>query len=525
MGLKVDFNILNQKGTPAFYSDTFANRPAFGFAGRVFISTDTGAIYEDTGSTWTLIADAGAGTTGTLEQVTTNGNTTTKGITITAGGLSSNTLTSTGLTTGSILFSGAGGLLSQKNANLFWDNTNNRLGINNASPSAPLDIHGTGTTATFNGTGANNGFIAFQNAGVTKWTIGNQYASGTNNFTLINSAGNSVFNITGGTQSNFQYSLVSLGTFSASYVGDQIRVAGGALDAQIKTASGNNLMFIGATSTGYGANIDLSTGSLAITDTVTATRFVLSGATSPSGLYYTSNRVTVANYTAAGTVVIEVNGGGNAATFNADLSTDFSGRITATAATINGNVNITNGAYSLINLTGSSFSQINSTANLLLDAGTGYYVALRPNGNNEAMRAFPSLNVGIGTTTDNGYKLNVIGNIRSFISNLGGLGGNIQLLNDFGNNGGYTILNMQNAGTICFIKAIVNGPNSNSGADLQFGTPSTDVNGTVRFSIKSTGILNATNTPIYASNALALAGGLVVGDIYKSATGILSIVY
>lgn len=69
--------IINQKGTPAFYSDIFANRPAFGYAGRVFISTDTGAIYEDTGTAWTLIADAGAGTTGTLQQVTTNGNTTT----------------------------------------------------------------------------------------------------------------------------------------------------------------------------------------------------------------------------------------------------------------------------------------------------------------------------------------------------------------------------------------------------------------------------------------------------------------
>ena len=78
--MPINNNILNQKGTPAFYSDIFANRPAFGYAGRVFISTDTGAIYEDTGTSWTLIADAGAGTTGTLQQVTTNGNTTTLGI-------------------------------------------------------------------------------------------------------------------------------------------------------------------------------------------------------------------------------------------------------------------------------------------------------------------------------------------------------------------------------------------------------------------------------------------------------------
>jgi len=80
--MPINNNILNQKGTPAFYSDIFANRPAFGYAGRVFISTDTGAIYEDTGSAWTLIADAGAGTTGTLQQVTTNGNTTTLGIVV-----------------------------------------------------------------------------------------------------------------------------------------------------------------------------------------------------------------------------------------------------------------------------------------------------------------------------------------------------------------------------------------------------------------------------------------------------------
>ena len=100
MRLGVDFNILNQKGTPAFYSDIFANRPAFGFAGRVFISTDTGAIYEDTGSAWTLIADAGAGTTGTLQQVTTNGKITDQGINITgstlnfdASGVSANPIT------------------------------------------------------------------------------------------------------------------------------------------------------------------------------------------------------------------------------------------------------------------------------------------------------------------------------------------------------------------------------------------------------------------------------------------------
>jgi hypothetical protein len=331
MPLRVNFNILNQKGTPAFYSDIFANRPAAGYAGRVFISTDTGAIYEDNGSTWTLIADAGAGTTGTLQQVTTNGNTTTQGITITAGGLSSNSINNTALTTGSVLFSGAAGLITQDNANLFWDDTNNRLGIGTGTPGAPLDIHSTGTAAQFNGTGTNNAFIRFQNAGSNKWTIGNQYAGGVNNFTIENNAGNSVINITGGQQVNLAYNATIAQTLTLNGVGDQLRLSSGLIDARLKTSASDNNLYIGATSiTTNGINIDLSTGSL------TATNYKLTGQTGNTGLYWTSNRVTVANYNASGTVDIEVNGGASAATFNADLSTTLKGSLTGTNATFIG---------------------------------------------------------------------------------------------------------------------------------------------------------------------------------------------
>ena len=80
--ISVDYDILNQKQTPAFYASSLATRPAFGFPGRIFIDTDTpsSGIYRDTGSAWVQVADPGAGTTGTLQQVTTNGNTTTLGI-------------------------------------------------------------------------------------------------------------------------------------------------------------------------------------------------------------------------------------------------------------------------------------------------------------------------------------------------------------------------------------------------------------------------------------------------------------
>ncbi len=49
----------------------------------------------------------------------------------------------TPFTTGSVIFAGASGVLSQDNANLFWDDTNNRLGIGTTSPIYRLDVIGT----------------------------------------------------------------------------------------------------------------------------------------------------------------------------------------------------------------------------------------------------------------------------------------------------------------------------------------------------------------------------------------------
>jgi hypothetical protein len=61
-GIELYNDVLNQKGSPALYSDIFANRPAFGYTGRLFISTDTNEIYRDTGTSWVLISGGGGGT-------------------------------------------------------------------------------------------------------------------------------------------------------------------------------------------------------------------------------------------------------------------------------------------------------------------------------------------------------------------------------------------------------------------------------------------------------------------------------
>jgi len=48
----------------------------------------------------------------------------------------------TSLTTGSVLFAGASGAISQDNTKFFWDDTNHRLGIDNNTPSYALDVTG-----------------------------------------------------------------------------------------------------------------------------------------------------------------------------------------------------------------------------------------------------------------------------------------------------------------------------------------------------------------------------------------------
>jgi len=283
MSVRVFYDILNQKGTPAMYTDTLANRPAFGFQGRLFISTDSGQIFEDTGTAWTLVADAGVGG-GTLSSVCLNGNTTATGIVITAGGLSSNSITNTGITAGSVVYAGTGGLMSQSNSTFFWDSTNNRLGINNASPGAPLDIHGTGTQMQINGTGSNNSYIQFQNAGVSKWRIGNTYNAGANSFDIYNNGlTNTPFSINSSTNAitlsanvtttgiqNVQNGL-NLGYASGGATASYTNIYGSTNGVNFALANGTGgANFIFQTLAGYNYTFPATTGTLALTSNLSS---------------------------------------------------------------------------------------------------------------------------------------------------------------------------------------------------------------------------------------------------------------
>jgi len=156
-------NVLNQKGAPAIFEDTFANRPTAGYIGRIFISTDTFVIQRDNGTGWDSLGGGISGS-GAAGQVT--------------------------FWTGASVVSGDNGL--------FWDNTNKRLGINTITPGVPLDIHGTGVIAQLNGTTTNNAFLDFQNAGTTQWRIGNFYNGAAQEFVFINAAISQVITLTQG---------------------------------------------------------------------------------------------------------------------------------------------------------------------------------------------------------------------------------------------------------------------------------------------------------------------------------------
>jgi hypothetical protein len=68
-------------------------------------------------------------------------------LTVGGSGLTVGTTAITSGTIGRVLFQGTGNVL-QQSTNLFWDNTNNRLGVGTSSPSFPLDVNGTARVQT-----------------------------------------------------------------------------------------------------------------------------------------------------------------------------------------------------------------------------------------------------------------------------------------------------------------------------------------------------------------------------------------
>jgi len=110
--MAIDINIPSQVKNYA----NLAAFPATGTLKTIFIANDTNKTYRWTGSAYVEISPAGA-----------------TGITIGTTAITSGTV-------GRVLFEGTGNVV-QESGNLFWDNTNGRLGIG-GTPTQTLDING-----------------------------------------------------------------------------------------------------------------------------------------------------------------------------------------------------------------------------------------------------------------------------------------------------------------------------------------------------------------------------------------------
>jgi hypothetical protein len=260
----IDLSILNQRQTPAFFADTLANRPAAGFLGRIFVSTDTFAFYRDNGTGWDLIGGPGTGTitgSGANGQIAlwsgastivgdsgltydASANSLTASKFIVTGGTSTQflkgdgTLDSNTYNTGSgaasqvAFFSGTNAITGENN--LWWDSVNNRLGINTNAPGTALDIHNdTNALIQLNQTTATNDTrIAFQNSGTALWRIGNYYNAGANDW--------GIFDVVGGIE---PFSIKK--TTGQTFIGTQTTTSGRLV---VNNATGDNhIVVIGAT--------------------------------------------------------------------------------------------------------------------------------------------------------------------------------------------------------------------------------------------------------------------------------------
>ena len=137
-------------------------------------------LYYDSGTTLTKLAKSTTATrylsnTGTSNNPAWAQIDLTNGVTGTLPVGNGGTGTSTAFTAGSVVFAGASGVFSQDNANFFWDDTNNRLGIGTAAPGAKHTI-------SDNAALPSAGVIT----GTNLWVVG---ANATNNTVLLDAFG------------------------------------------------------------------------------------------------------------------------------------------------------------------------------------------------------------------------------------------------------------------------------------------------------------------------------------------------
>jgi hypothetical protein len=413
-------------------------------------------------------------------------------------------------TVGRILFQGASDTLGES-ANLFWDNTNARLGIGTSSPAQSLDIfsgnidlRGSSSPKINIGTGGYpklslNNRTAIQEEGSTFMSIGRGYSNigfylSNTQIAAFASTGNLLINT--GTDAGFKLDVNGTGRFKTTDSSTPLNVAhSGAVGIQVEAnANGYRLRLASSTTNASiqtpDSYLSINSGGQAV---VIGTSTNLGASLGIKGSGATSATTSLLVQNSASTELFRVN--------NDASSTIGNDNIIGGSLLINGGQGVTSNDVILLNL--------KATNNLAYGVGTKQWILLGKGGspvcsgiaginlgNNqyesgllfatstggsglqERMRIFANGNIGINTTTDAGYKLDVNGTARvsgnvelpnfslvlqAGISGYAG-GGNVLL----GNNSNIRSMNSSNTGTINLIKLngsgyVEIGGNNNSG--------------------------------------------------------------
>jgi hypothetical protein len=286
------------------------------------------------------------------------------------------------LTNGSVIFSN-GTTLAQDNANFFWDDTNNRLGIGNSSPQNTLDVI-RGTAGAMGRSTYESGSFSYN--GDMKWGIYTSAAAGAGGASLMFGATNFT---AGGSYPGFELQFSPSSTLSSNYM--RFNSVGRNASGTVTTSVQDILSLFQAgnvaigTSTNAGYKLDVNgTGRFQDNLLISKNQNALTGVEASNTTAQTTARATLTLTSDSGFFRIS------------KLSTSY----------VAGSSNLFGGGDTLLaNSTGNNLVIYNQVAGGLIRFTAG--------GQNAShMQLTASGRLLIGTTTENTYLLDVNGTAR-----------------------------------------------------------------------------------------------------------------